>query len=79
MEDMEKAINKWEAILLNDLGKNITYGEKVLHEMLNDFKRVALKISIKPPVMQSGCEPKYHNRMVRRLGQCSKCEGRSEI
>lgn len=48
---MEEVINKWETILLKDLGKNITYDGKVLHEMLNDFKRVALNISSRSKVL----------------------------
>jgi len=34
----QPAIKKWKTILQNDLGKNITYGYKVLQEMVNDFE-----------------------------------------
>lgn len=37
---MKEVINKWETILEKDKGKDITYGRKVIEEMLNDFKAV---------------------------------------
>lgn len=37
---MKEVINKWETILDKDKGKDITYGRKVIEEMLNDFKVV---------------------------------------
>jgi len=35
---MKNIIKKWELILEKDKGKDITYGRKVLKEILNDFK-----------------------------------------
>ena len=37
---MEEIIKKWEAILKQDKGKNITYDRNVLRNMLDDFKEV---------------------------------------
>lgn len=34
----KEIIEKWETVLLMDSNKDITYGRKVLIEMLNDFK-----------------------------------------
>jgi len=43
---LEAVINKWEIILLKDLsisGKNVSYSNAVLNEMISDFKAAVLK------------------------------------
>lgn len=40
IKDMEEVIKKWELILQQDSGRDITYGRKVLEEMLTDVKQV---------------------------------------
>jgi hypothetical protein len=49
---MEKVIKKWELILQQDSDRDITYGRKVLEEMLIDVKQAVKNCSI-PPIMPS--------------------------
>jgi hypothetical protein len=55
---MEEVIKKWELILQQDKGRDITYGRKVLEEMLNDFKQTVKNCSI-PPVSNSVYDDLY--------------------
>ena len=48
---MEEVIKKWELILQQDSDRDITYGRKVLEEMLIDVKQAAKNCSM-PAVMQ---------------------------
>ena len=49
---MEEVIKKWELILQQDSDRDITYGRKVLEEMLIDVKQAVKNCSI-PPVIPS--------------------------
>ena len=52
---MEEVIKKWELILQQDSCRDITYGRKVLEEMLTDVK-IAVKNCSIPPVIKSVCQ-----------------------
>ena len=43
---MEEVIKKWELILQQDSGRDITYGRKVLEEMLTDVRMEVKNCSI---------------------------------
>jgi len=75
---MEEVIKKWELILQQDSGRDITYGRKVLEEMLTDVKTAVKNCSI-PPVSvrseQSNCVHCYeHILTVKTLKyKCKNC------
>jgi hypothetical protein len=51
---MEKVIKKWELILLQDSCRDITYGRKVLEEMLTDMKMAVKNYSIRTRIYRYG-------------------------
>ena len=71
---MEEVIKKWELILQQDSGRDITYGRKVLEEMLTDVRMAVKNCSI-PPVMHS-CRPKER---VRNCPNCGELYWDSEL
>lgn len=72
---MEEVIKKWELILQQDSGRDITYGRKVLEEMLTDMIMAVKNCSISHvmpsllPCGELGCQ-NPHEKAYRGCDIC---------
>jgi hypothetical protein len=66
---MEEVIKKWELILQQDSGRDITYDRKVLEEMLIDVKQAVKNCSI-PLVINQACIYEPDNTTAMNCKHC---------
>lgn len=79
---MEEVIKKWELILEQDKDRDITYGRKVLEEMLTDMKMAVKNCSIphvsgslpttKIKIDKSKCAHTF--KLINEVFRCNKCK-----
>ena len=78
---MEKVIQKWELILQQDSGNDITYSRKVIQEILHDIKQAEVKIiSSKHPVSGQVCDHYWRDNVTigEPIVTCIHC-GKTDI